>query len=132
MIEALRNHILTCPFLKATEQGYIVLGIEYLSGETTTYSLELAGGDVWYKQFYNGKGIMQLNFVFASTTAFSKEYETNLETINFYDNFYNWFTKTKLLYPMQKVTLSRPQIQFASSGEDSARYQIAGNLLYLV
>lgn len=131
IIDELRIFFMSCPFLGVSEHGFVMVGIDHLAAQEVNYSIESMGGSVWKQRFLGANaGIKQLNFVFASMERYSPEYLNNIINLEFYDNLNNWIETTKPPIPMIRIELTRPQLQFINEGEDLARYQIIGTLLY--
>lgn len=138
VIEAFRKYIKSCPLLQVNSQGKVKIGVDYLSGDTTTYSLEETPVNPVVKTYIGGKKLMQAVFVFASNEPYGPELQQQLSNSGFYEDFLEWIEENndKEFLPLLRGNKEAKKVEVLTSGyvfytgSDSARYQIQLRFLY--
>lgn len=134
MIEKLRNYFIA-NFDKLNPSG--AFGVDYLSAEPVSYSIETGISDPWITQYVDGGGIKQYNFVLTSREWFGSDAERNIENIKFYEYIEDQIEKNndnKILPEIAgavKIEVLTGGYMFSSEA-DNARYQIQLRLIYTV
>lgn len=139
IVNAIREYILTCPFINELAK----VNIGYLPKESLSYSIEeipsQSKGNIT-KQFLNGGTERQFLFVFACMFPYNEEIVTNIENSGFFEEFQEWIEKNNNLgvLPDLRVGLTATNIETQTTGYlfytpesgGVARYQIQCRLLY--
>ena len=66
IIEAVRNYIKTCPYLKEFEDEVVKINVDKLEEDSTVYSIDESVFDPIVKTYIDGSSERQFVFVFAS------------------------------------------------------------------
>lgn len=136
LIEAVRDFILTCPFLDDLAK----VNIDFLPTDASSYSIETAPTETIISTNIDGSSTRQFVFVFASRMSYTEELRNNIENSGFYEEFENWLEESTLLGALPELEdgLTATSIQAMSSGYlfdisgdlSNARYQIQCKLIY--
>ena len=133
MIENIRNFLLKCPYLK---KGRLL--VDYLTHEVGDYSIEVLPTKGTLKTYLSGDKLKEMLFVFASREFYGSDAISNMENLNFYEDFSNWLKEksNKKELPYLDENKTAQFIESISSGyvydeqAKSARYQIQIRLVY--
>ena len=138
IIEAVRNYIKTCPYLKEFEDEVVKVNVDKLEEDSTVYSIDESVFDPIVKTYIDGSSERQFVFVFASREDYGQDFFQNIQNIGFYDDFSKWLeenTKNGILPDLGPGKTSS-RIKAISNGYafqtdvDKARYQIQCKLTY--
>ena len=138
IIEAVRNYIKTCPYLKEFEDEVVKVNIDKLEEESTVYSIDESVFEPVVKKYIDGSAEMQYVFLFASREDYGQDFFQNIQNIGFYEDFSKWLddnTKQGIL-PDLGEGKKACRIKAISNGYafqtdvDKARYQIQIRLEY--
>ena len=138
IIEAVRNYIKTCPYLKEFEDEVVKINVDKLEEDSTVYSIDESVFDPIVKTYIDGSSERQFVFVFASREDFGQDFFQNIQNIGFYDDFSKWLeenTKNDIL-PDLGPGKTPSRIKAISNGYafqtdvDKARYQVQIKLEY--
>lgn len=138
VIESIRNFIKKCPYLEEFE-GAIRIGIDYLSNDTTTYSIEKVPCNPIIKKYVDGSCKKQELFIFTSRESYGQDVFNNLENINFYEKFAEWIEEMNIKgeLPLLDNKKEAEKLEVTSNGYafqtdvDKAQYQIQLRLIYI-
>ena len=138
VIKSVREFIKTCPYLQTDTSGKTKLGIDYLSGDTTTYSLEEVPVNPIVKKYIDGSSIRQATFIFCSRELYSPELQIQLSNSGFYEDFSNWLEECTFKGDLPKLDNNKESrsIEALTCGyayntdSDNAVYQIQINFKY--
>lgn len=129
MIEAIREYIATCPYL---HDGKI--GVDYLENEVA-YSIEPTPISPKNKEFIDGSGIGQFDFILASRESYGQETIQNMLNTEFYEDFANWIEENNFngilpeIEGIESIECLSTGYAF-QTGIDTARYQIQLRITY--
>lgn len=138
VIENIRNFIKECPYLEEFE-GATRIGIDYLSDDTTTYSIEKVSCNPIIKKYVDGSCKKQELFIFSSRESYGPDIINNLNNINFYENFVSWLEEKNRTGDLpilddnrevEKIEILTPGYAFQTD-VDKAQYQIQLRLIYI-
>ena len=137
IIDSLRTYIKSCPHLEAFNNA-IRVNVNYLEGDTTTYSIEEVPIDPIVKKYINGDTIRQYAFIFTSREPYGADVLQNIDNSGFYEKLANWIETQdeNEVYPVLDAGLEPLEIKVTSTGyafavtEDTAQYQIQLSLKY--
>ena len=76
VMEAIRNYICTCPFLKDGK-----IGVDYLGDSPREYTIDSVPSSEIIKTYVDGGTLRQCLFIFASREAYGPTARKNLENI---------------------------------------------------
>lgn len=135
LIAAVRQFMLKCPHLNEFSKG---INIDYLSDDTTSYSIEETPCNPIVKRYIDGSSIRQFEFIFASRESYGQEVLQNIENSSFYEDFSDWIEEQDKImnYPKLDNSIEVQKIECTSTGYafqtevDQARYQIQLRLKY--
>lgn len=138
IIEAVRNYIKTCPYLKEFEDEVVKVNVDKLEEDSTVYSIDESVFDPIVKTYIDGSSERQFVFVFASREDYGQDFFQNIQNIGFYDDFSNWLeenTKKGILPDLgegkQALTIKAISNGYAFQTDvNLARYQIQCRLTY--
>lgn len=138
LIGSIRDFIKTCPHLKEFED-VVKIGVDKLSDDTTTYTINEAVFQPILKKYINGSSERQYVFVFGSREQYGHDVFENIENIGFFEDFSNWLeiqviqNKVPILGEgKQALTIEATTNGYAfQTAEDKAIYQIQCKLTYL-
>ena len=131
VIKAIRDYLLTCPYL--SQQN---INIDYLGNEAREYSIDKIPCEPIVKQYIDGSSIQQYLFVITSIEAYSKDYIGNQKNIEFYEMFEKWLQtqNTNKNFPnLQEEVYGIEIIENSSQitrETNTAKYQIKLRVLY--
>lgn len=134
IIESIRTFVATCPLL----DDAFPVNVDYLSNETTCYSIEPVPSNSIIEQYIDGSSKRQFLFVLSSREPYGEDYLQNLTNNGFYQAFSEWLeTQSKagqfptLVTGMTAQKISASGIGYVlETGTDTARYQIQCSLEY--
>lgn len=137
LIGAVREFILSCPFIKEFEDAFPVIGVENLAEEVDSYMIEALPVNPVIKQYLDGSSIRQFAFVLASREL-NGENEVNIENNQFYEKFSEWLDKCTRtnVFPELGEHREAMKINATTCGyvfnadETKATYQIQCNMKY--
>lgn len=135
IVDAIREYILTCPYLNEFAKG---INVDYLGAEVDSYSIEETPCNPIIKKYIDGSSVKQFEFIFASRESYGPEVLQNIENCGFYEHFANWIEEQNrdMNYPKLKDGIRVQKIECTSTGYayqtgvDCARYQIQLRLIY--
>ena len=134
ILESIRKFISTCPYLNEFAQG---IGVDFLSEEATSYSIEEVPANPIVKKYIDGSSIRQFIFIFSSREAYGSDVFVNLDNIGFYEKFYSWIEEQNLKGNLPDIIGGESlKIEAQTNGYafdtdiDKARYQIQCRLTY--
>lgn len=137
-IESIREYIKKCPYLEEFN-GAVRIGVDYLEGDSTTYSIEKTPSNPILKRFIDGSTIRQETFIFCSREDYGADVLQNIDNSNFYEKFAKWIEEmndeNKL--PILESNKESEKIEVTTSGYafqtdvDKAQYQIQMRLIYM-
>lgn len=134
VLESVRKFISTCPHLREFAQG---IGVDFLSEEATSYSIEEVPANPIVKKYIDGSSIRQFIFIFSSREAYGSDAFINLDNIGFYEKFYSWIEEQNLNKNLPEIKCGKSvKIEALTNGYafetdiDKARYQIQCKLTY--
>lgn len=138
MIQDIRKFILTCPFLKESDEG-IRLNVNYLGDDATVYSIEELPCQPVIKTYVNGDSVRQFQFTFCSREPYGNNIVQNITNSDFYTDFADWINEqnNNKNFPTLADGLNVEKIEVLTNGyafavsADKARYQIELKLRYL-
>lgn len=138
IIKSVRTFLKNCPLLQVDSNDRVRLGVDYLSDDTTTYSLEEVPVNPIVKRFINGSSIRQATFIFCSREPYGPELQQQLENSGFYEDFSEWLEECndKGILPKLYDGKESKSIEAVTSGyayntdSDNAVYQIQLNFKY--
>ena len=140
IIESIRNFIRTCPYLQEFEgiEGIVRVNVDYLEGDSTTYSIESTPCEPIVKSYIGGDTIRQYQFTFCSREPYGPDVLQNIDNSEFYENFSNWIEEQNNIgnLPCLTCNCKSQEIKVLSPGYafqvdvDKARYQIELRLKY--
>lgn len=115
------------------------MNVNYLDGDTDTYSIEEVPVDPILRKYVNGDTKRQYAFVFTSRQPYGADVLQNIDNSGFYEKFADWIETQdeNEVYPVLDVGLEPLGIKVTSTGyafavtEDTAQYQIQLQLIYL-
>lgn len=133
IIEAIRQYILTCPFLA---NGLV--NVDFLGSKPTEYSIDILPCNPIIKKYIDGGSLRQYMFAFTSKEYYSSGEMQNIENSGFYEKFASWIEKNNLknILPILGEKKYSQEIEIQSSGYlfdndgTNARYQIQLRLIY--
>ena len=136
IIESIRNYIgsLDC---MATYNNAI--NVNFLDGETDSFSLEEIPCDPIVKKYLDGSTKRQFQFAFCSREPYGQEIIQNIDNSGFYEEFANEIESknNQGILPISDSNIEPIGIEITSSAyvvateEDTAMYQINLNFKYL-
>lgn len=85
VIQAVRDYLLTCPYLSQEN-----INIDYLGSEAKEYSIDKISCEPIVRQYIDGSSIRQYQFALTSVESYSNDYSVNQKNIEFYEMFENW------------------------------------------
>lgn len=138
IIEAVRDYIKMCPYLKEFEDEIIKVNVDNLEKESTVYSIDEAVFNPIIKSFIDGSSERQFVFVFASREDYGQDFFQNIQNIGFYDDFATWLENNSrqgilpnLGEGKQALSIKAITNGYAFQSDiDKARYQIQIRLTY--
>ena len=133
VMEAIRNYICTCPFLKDGK-----IGVDYLGDSPREYTIDSVPSSEIIKTYVDGGTLRQCLFIFASREAYGPTARKNLENNGFYEDFAAWLEQQDAagVYPDLGTDKIPQRIQALTCGylfdgsAENARYQIQCRLVY--
>lgn len=136
IMHSVREFIKTCPYLDEYHKG---IGIDFLSEEGESYSIESAPGNPVLKKYLNGDAKKQQVFIFSSREAYSDDVRQNLENIGFFEHFADWLDEMTVAEKLPNLGDGKEplKIEALTSGyayqtnTKYAKYQIQCRLVYL-
>lgn len=138
IIGAIREYILTCPFLKAFEDAFPIIDVERADDKATTYMIESDPVDPVIKKYLDGSGIYRFGFVFASREFADGETKDRIENSGFYQYFADWIRDRSRLKELPELgdNMEAMEIKANTQGyvfdenADVQQYQIQCELKY--
>lgn len=132
ILSAVRDYIMTCPFL---HDGAVNIG--YL-GDRIEYSVDVLPMKPVIKKYIDGGCQKQYGFALTSKEAFDGDARTALDASGFYEDFERWIEENERqeVYPELPEGLVPQMIEVTTGGyifdieTDVARYQIQCRLVY--
>lgn len=137
IIDGIRKYIRKCPYLSKFE-GAVRVNVNYLSENSTSYSIEEVPCNPILKQYIGGDSLRQIQFIFCSREPYGSDVLQNIDNSGFYEEFSDWIYEEnqKGNLPTLENGCESLEIKTLSSGyafqvsEDKARYQIELRLKY--
>ena len=134
MITAIRNHILTCPYLD--QEGRI--GVDYLDNQPVNYSIDPVPSISILSKDILGNTQRQYLFVFASQESYGSDTLKNMQNSGFFEKFAEWFEDNTQTGELPEFGPKKTVTEIYASGlgfiesttEDSARYAIQCGVKY--
>lgn len=129
LIEAVREHLKTCPLLAEGR-----LNVDFLPPDEGSYSVEATPANPLIQRYIDGSSKRQFVFVLASTEFYGENIRQNLDNIGFYQSFTDWLEEAPL--PPIDDGKTAQKMEALTSGyafltdTDKARYQIECRLIY--
>lgn len=137
IIGAVREFILTCPFLDKFEEAFPMIDVEELGEETNNYMIETVPVEPVVRKYLDGSSIRRFSFVFASREL-NADTETKIENSGFYEDFTDWLEKcsNNKVFPTLKDGKEVMEIKATTCGyvfnddETKSQYQIQCTMKY--
>lgn len=138
IIEAVRDYIKTCPYLKEFEDEVVKINVDKLEDDSTVYSINESVFNPIVKPYIDGSSERQFVFVFASREDYGQDFFQNIQNIGFYDDFATWLESNSrqgilpnLGNGKQALSIKAITNGYAFQTDiDKARYQIQIRLTY--
>lgn len=133
IIESIREYISKLDCMKTYENA---INVNYLDGETDSFSIEEIPCEPVVKHYVDGSSIRQYQFVFCSREPYGAEILQNIENSTFYEDFANEIEQKNNKGILPSVDGVR-SLEITSTAytvevtEDTAMYQINLNFKYL-
>ena len=137
-MEAIRNYIKKLPCLNEFDEAIARVNVNYLDGESESYSIEEVPSEPVLKTYVNGDTVRQFQFIFASREPYGSDVLQNISNSGFYEDFAGQIEKQNnddnlpLLnegYESQEIKVLSPGYAFQVD-VDKARYQVELRLKY--
>lgn len=133
MIEAIKNYLKTCPFLKSGK-----IHVNYLGADAVRYSIEPVPVNPIIKRYTDGGTQRQYTFVFASREYYDAAVLTGMDTAKFYEDFADWLEQQDAAgnLPVLDAGKKAQSVQALTLGyaydttTDKARFQIQCRLVF--
>lgn len=135
IIQAVREYMLTCPFLSEFSRG---INVDFLEESIDSYTIEETPHEPIIKRYIDGSSVRQYEFLFASRESYGPEVFQNLENSGFYEAFADWIEAQDRngILPNLPDGLEARKIECTTNGyafqtdNEKARYQIQMRVLY--
>lgn len=138
VVKAVRTFLRECPLLNVSSAGDVMIGVDYLGDDTTTYSLEEVPTNNIVKSYIDGSSIRQATFLFRSREPYGPDLMQQLDNSGFYEDFSEWLERCtkKGDLPILDEGKEAQSIEALTCGyayntdADNAIYQIQINFKY--
>lgn len=137
IIQAVREYILTFPLINELSN---VIGVEYLSEDTGTFSIEEVPNDTILNTYLDGSSERVFTFILAARFFYSDETINNINNSGFFENFREWLENNTEngVFPQLDSNMKPSSIEATTngylfniaSGMREARYQIQCRMTY--
>lgn len=131
VIQAVRDYLLTCPYLSQEN-----INIDYLGSEAKEYSIDKISCEPILRQYIDGSSIRQYQFALTSVESYSNDYSVNQKNIEFYEMFENWVQEQNAIsnFPdlLEKVYAIEiiENTSLITKEINTAKYQVKIRILY--
>jgi hypothetical protein len=137
VIQAIRDHIKTCPFLTFDERAGF--DVDYFAGDSTAYMIKATPIQSIVKRYINGDSDRQVTFAFSTREAYGKDAEQNQSSTNVLEQFGEWLESCNLSGDLPILDEGRKALSYETlstaysfqATPDTARYLIQCQLIYL-
>lgn len=113
------------------------IGVDYLGSEPISYNIESGISDPWIREYVDGGGVKQYNFLFTSREWFGSNSDINTENLEFYHYIEDLINENNRNGIVPNVA-GAVKVEVLTSGylmsseADNAKYQIQLRLVYTV
>lgn len=132
IIKTIRDHIKKCPYLEEYN-GALKIGVDYLSENTTTYSIEEEPSNPVIFEYIDGSKKKRFSFIFCSREIYGEDTKQNLDNSGFYEDFSRWLECTPVIMDSNREFIkcrATTQGYAFDVKEGKAQYQIQCELIY--
>ena len=124
-----------CPCLSDYYEG---IGVDYLSEDVTSYSVEAIPTEPIVKTYLDGSTVRKQDFLFSSRETYGDDVRQNLENLGFYEKFAAWLEECneKEIFPDLGEGKEVRKIEALTTGYPyivdvhEAKYQIQCSIKY--
>lgn len=131
VIQAVRDYLLTCPYLSQEN-----INIDYLGNEAKEYSIDKISCEPILRQYIDGSSIRQYQFALTSVESYSNDYNVNQKNIEFYEMFENWVDEQNAIRNFPDLQEEVYAIEIIENSSlitkeiNTAKYQVKIRILY--